>query len=389
MTVYEEPELQPVVQAESIETLLERYEKPLSDGWLVKFHELPEGVTAYNASKVFEVGEIPHMLVREEGKRADQEFTSKLAIYRCSDDGRDCYPTAISNLLELTEGKIAQDPAVSYVNDRWAITWVEVEPNVPGDPTQGSTFKSVTAVGSTLDKLERLVETVESDEGTKEVRNIELPETKGLRYARLLDGRIGVTTRTSINGEYKMCYAVADSWDDITTEFLASAKEIKGLEGLIVNDNDEKSPNRRWIGPNDQQLLATGEVSLLFHAGRYVENGVRGNRVYDDLHCVLTPGLGDEPAQAKYLKIIARAKDFNIPVEVLPPKRPDVEFVSYPSCLIIAPKSGDESILLASLRDAGEVGQQIPDPLEQWRADHPEFADNPFPQSAYEQAVAA
>jgi hypothetical protein len=45
--------------------------------------------------------------------------------------------------------------------------------------------------------------------------------------------------------------------------------------------------------------------------------------------------------------------------------------------------------LLASLRDAGEVGQKIPDPLVEWRADHLEFANNPFPQSTDRLALAA
>lgn len=373
MITYEDQEPQFVARAESIDTLLERYKQPVSDGWLVAFHELPEGITAYNASKVFGVGEIPHMLVREEEISAKGEFTSKLAIYQCSEDGRDCYPAPISNLSELTAGKIAQDPAISYVKDNWVVTWVDVMPNDPEDPTLGSTFKSVTAIGANLDKLEYLVE---SDEGTK-----------GVRYVELLDGRIGVTTRTSTDEVYKMCFATTDSWEDITAGFLASAKEIKGLEGLVVNDASDN--NKRWIGPNELELLANGDISLLFHAAGFVENGIKGNREYDVAHCVLTPGLGEDPAQARYPKIIARAKDFNISTEILPPKRPDLEFVSYPSWLGIAAVRGSEATLLAALRDAGEVGQHIPDPLEEWRADHLEYADKPFPQSTNRLTLAA
>ncbi len=370
-------EVDPVMGAESIDDLLERYEKPESDAWPVEFHELPPGISVYNASKMFKVGEIPHMLVREEEIGAGGEFTSKLAIYQCSEDGRDCYPAAISNLSELTAGQIAQDPAISYVKGNWVVTWVEVKPNDPNDPTQGSAFKSVTAIGGNLDKLERLVE---SDEGTK-----------GVRYVGLPDGRIGVTTRTSKDGEYKMCFTIADSWKDITAEFLASAKEIKGLEGLVVNDVSEEK--KSWIGPNDMVELRRG-VSLLFHIGRFEPNDTPDddttyNRVYDVAHCVLIPGTADNPAQALYPEIIARAADFNIPLEILPPKRPDLEFVAYPSCLSIASARGGEATLLAALRDAGEVGQQIPDPLKQWRVDHPEFADNPFPQSADQLSLAA
>ena len=375
----DEQEPMSAVPADSIGigTLLERYKKPESDGWLINFHELPEDMTGYNVSGIFEVvdGEIriPHMLVRVEGKGADQEFTSKLAIYRCSENGRECWPTEISNLPGLIEGKIAQDPAISYVKDNWVVTWVEVEPHDRADPTKGSDFKTITAIGGTLDKLVRLFETESG--------------TKGLRYVELIDGRIGLTSKTSKDGVNKMCFKIFDSWEDITAETLASAKEIKGLEGLVVNDVDEKK--RRWIGPNGLQLLANGDLSLLFHAARFVENGIVGNREYDVAHCVLTPGPGDDPAQARYPKIIARAKDFNISVEVLPPKRPDLEFVSYPSWLGMAALSGDEAILLAALRDAGEVGQKVPDPLVHWRTDHPEFANNPFPQSTGRLALAA
>jgi len=380
---FEEPEAEADVQAETVETLLERYEKPTSDGWLVRFHELPEGVTAYNASQAFDVDGIPHMFVREEGQRADEEFTSRLSIWRLSEDGKDCWPAAISNLSELTKDKVAQDPSYSYVNGKHVVTWVEVElDDPPDDPTQPRTFKSfksVAATGERLDKLERLAETVRDDNGQEQMRNIELPDTKGLRFVGLSGGRIGVSTRTTTDGEYKMRFAIANSWNDITTDFLAAAKEIEGLEGLVVNNVDKYQ--KRWTGPNDMEALANDDISLVMHAGMFVDNGIPDYRVYDAVHCILVPGEGDEPAQAMWPKIIARANDFNIPEAVLPSKRPDVAEVAYPSGHRPAVKQGDETILWAGLRDAGEVGQMVPDVLKEWREAHPDFADNPFPQS--------
>ena len=380
---FKKPEAEADIQAETVETLLERYEKPTSDGWLVRFHELPQGVTAYNASRSFMVGETPHMLVREEGQRADQEFTSRLSIWRLSEDGRDCWPAEISNLSELTEGKITQDPSYSNVNGMHVVTWVEVELNDPAeDPAQAKSFKlfkSVTAIGETLDTLKRHTERVIDNEGNEQQRNVELVDTKGLRYAGLSDGRIAVILRTSHNGEYKMHFAVAGSWKEITTEFLESAPEIKGLEGLIVNSEDKYT--RRWIGGNDMKPLVNDDLSLGMHTGMFVDNGIPDYRVYDGAQCIIEPGEGNEPAQARWPKIITRAKDFNISEAVLPPKKPDLAEVDYLSVHEPASQKVGKTLVLAGLRDAGEVGQMVPDVLKEWREAHPEFADNPFPQS--------
>ncbi|MGH7234395.1 MAG: hypothetical protein ACREF7_03045, partial [Candidatus Saccharimonadales bacterium] len=137
--------------------------------------------------------------------------------------------------------------------------------------------------------------------------------------------------------------------------------------------------------------LANNEVSLLMHFGRYKPNGVEGSKekVYDGGHCILTPGANGEPAQAKYTKIISRADDFNISTEVLPPKSDELALVEYPASLRIAKDSGGEALLLAALRDAGMAGQEIPDPLKEWRLAHPEFANSPFPQSSDRLTIAA
>lgn len=366
----EEREPQPVERAESVERLLERYKKPISDGWLVEFHELPVGISAYNASRMFRVGEVPHMLVREEGHRPDQELTSRLAIYQCSEDGRHCWPPTveITNLKELTKGRIAQDPAISFVKDNWVLTWVEVTLNNPNDPLQDNVHKSVIAIGRTLDKLERLVE---SDEGTK-----------GVRFVELLDGRIGISTRPVLEGECKVvCFTIANSWKDVTTELLKSAKEVEGL-----------SVDGAWAGPNDMALLANGDISMPMHLGQYVENGIPNNRIYDAAHCVLTPEPENNPgrsAKANYLKIIARAEDFNISTSEAPPKRPDLNNILYTSWLRIARKMGGDAIWMGGFRDKYVAGIEVPDPLEEWRADHPEFADNPFPQSTDRLVLAA
>lgn len=369
------------------EEILERYEKPTSNGWIVNLHDLPEGVTAYNASKVFQVDETPHMFVRQEGMLPDEEFTSHLSIWWLSEDGRDGWAASISNLAELTEGKITQDPAYSNVNGLHVVTWVEVELNdPPDDPTQPRTFKSfksVTAVGETLDALERLTETVKDDEGNEQVRNVELMDTKCLRYAGLSRGRIAVTLRTSHNGEYKMHFGVAGSWEEITTEFLESTPEIKGLEGLIVNSDDMYE--QMWMGGNDMETLVGDDVSFVFHTGEYERNGIPDYRVYDGGHCILVPGEGGKPAEALWPKIISRAKDFGVSEADLPSKRPDVSEVEYPSGHKIARNKGGETILWAGLRDAGQVGQMIPDVLKEWREAHPEHADNPFPEQLTDQ----
>lgn len=383
----EEQAVEPAEAPETIETLLDKYEKPLSDGWLVEFHNLPEGVTAYNASRVFNVNQVPHMLVREEGNRADQEFTSRVAIYQVSEDGRHCWPSGISNLPELIRGSITQDPAISYVRGNWTLSWVEVEPVNVNSPNQGASWKSVIAIGPTLDKLSRLSETIESSDGNSLLRPVELPDTKGVRAVELLDGRIGITTRTSLDGKYELRYTIADSWEDVTSDLLCAAKPIKGLDGLIANVDDRYA--KRWIGPNDQKLLANGEVSLLFHAGRFIEDSIPDSREYDVLHCILTPGTKDTPTEAKFIKLLARSDDFNLPTATLPPKRPDLERVAYPSCLIMPAERNMASILLAALRDSGEAGIKVSDPLKEWREDHPEYADNPFPQSSEQLTIAA
>lgn len=362
-----EQEVQSLDQPKIIEELLDSYDKPKSDGWLVRFHGLPEGMAAYNTSKVFEVGGIPHILVREEGKRADEEFTSRLTFYRCSDDGRDCYPTDISNLTELLEGKIAQDPFYAYVCGKHVVTWVEVSLNNVDDSSEGSTYKSVVAIGDSLDDLKILAETDD--------------DTKGLRFVELIDSRIGFTIRTSANSEYKMYFGATDSWENVTKQLLTNAPEVRGLEGLVVNDSDPLKG--RWLGPNGMETLANGDVSLLMHFGRRQVNAERsGNKkIYDTGHCVLTPGVDGAPAVARYPKIVSRAQDLNISVEELPPKSDELTLVEYPSGLDISENEGEEATLLTAVRDAGMAYQRVPDPLKEWRVDHPEFADSPFTQS--------
>lgn len=372
----------------TIEILRDRYEpqKPTTPAWVVRFHELPEGVTAYNASQVFNIGEDPHVIVREEGARAEDEYTSRLAIYRVSEDGRDCYPAPVSNLAELTAGKVAQDPAIAYVNGKWVVTWVEVEPVDPKDPTKGGTYKSVIALGDGLNSLERMVETTVNADGVEEKRPVECPDTKCLRFAGLLDGRrIGITTRTLIDGIYRLKFRAANSWEDITSRFLAEAQAVKGLEGLIVNS--ENKLEQRWTGINNLVLLPNGELSTLFHGGEYIDNGIPDFRVYDALHCVLTPDPGDGPAQARHPKIIARAKDLQIPLDELPPKRADLPEVLYPSCILFD-RLG-RCILLTAARDSGELGQELPDPLKEWREENPQYAGYPMHIASEQLAPAA
>ena len=356
---------------QTFESLLANYEKPASAGWLIKFHELPRDKVAYNASKTFMVDEKPHMLVRIEGKRADQEFTSKLAIYEVSPDGRDCYPSAISNLEELTNIKVTQDPSISFVRNNWVISWVEVEPNDVDNPDKGCTFRSVTAIGEKLNSLRRLVE---SD-----------TDTKGVRYVELLDGRIGVTSRPSKDGKYSINFSIADSFEEIDSQFLANSNPIRGLDSLIINDG----PLKRWIGPNDMQLLANGDLSLLFHVAGFKDHQIKDYREYSVAHCILKLNQEQGYAQADFIKLLARADDFGISVKDLPPKRADLKEVAYPSCIILDPSDHNKPILLAALRDAGQVGIRISDPLEDWKHNQSKDKNSSLSHSIFDQLLNA
>lgn len=347
-----------------IEGLLREHEyaEPPYDVWKVEFHDLPEGLTAYNSSDVFLVDngetEIPHILARKEVKGADGEFTSQVSIFRCSPDGRDCWPADnISNLQELVKGKITQDPSIARFNGNWVITWVEVTPIDMNDPSQGSDFKSVTCIGKTLDTLHHLVD---SSDGTK-----------GLRYVGLLDRRVGITTRVFIDGVGKTCFTIANSLEEVTTETLDSARVIEGA-----------SPDIGWGGPNQLQLLANGDIFLLSHAARFnTETNETGEEItvreYDVTSSVITlepDNNPDNPAGANDFRIIATERDFNLDID---PKRPDLIRVAYPGFILIR-QDGGPATLFVALRDSGEAGALIKDPLEKWRAEHPEFAKCPL-----------
>lgn len=348
---------------ETVEDLLLKYKQPVSKAWVMQFHDLPAGMAAYNASKIFEIDNVTYTIVRVEGEKGDEEFTSELACYSCCEDVVDCHPADISNIDELLKGKIAQDPSYAYVNGKHVVTWVEVRLNDSNDAAQGSSWKSVVAIGDSINELSILTETGD--------------ETKGLRFIELIDGRIGFTTRTSVNAEYKMCFGIADTWEDITQQVLVNATEVKGLEGLTVVSNSQLE--RRWVGPNDMTLLADGSISLLMHLGRFEEDQELGEvKVYDAGHCILEAGKVSEPAVARYAKVIGRAKDCGIRNEELRPKRDEHTYVLYPSTVIISEKSGENALLVTALRDAGMVVQNIEDPLKEWRSDHPDLANCPF-----------
>lgn len=378
------PEAPPAVEAQSIQELLNQKEKPVSDGWTIIFHGLGEGESAYNASDVFHVEEgdekVPHILVRVEDSRADQQFTSRLTIWRCSSDGRECWPTKISNLPELVAGKITEDPSISYVRGQPVISWVEVTPpNSPTNPSNDSTWESVACTGESLETLDYLVTT---KEGSK---------TKGLRFVELLDHRIGVFTRPDLDGRKKICFGIAEDWDEITPEFLSSLKEVHGLSiggvwggpdnaelGSIDNiGSDEKV----WGGPNDAELLPNGDLSLAMHLGWYAKkldnqgNPIKDNRKYVGAHCIIELPVGDEPAQAKYLKVIAERSDFRAISK--PARRPDLDEVTYLNFLQTEHLYSPTSTLVASVGDAIEAGIEIPNPLlNGWLKDHPEYAES-------------
>lgn len=384
------------VEAQSTKELLDQQEKPVSDGWTITFHGLEEGLSAYNASNVFMVGEgedkVPHILVREEGSRGDQELTSRLTIWRCSADGRECWPTEISNLPDLVAGKIVQDPSVAYVRGQPVISWVEVTPpGDPNDPTQETTWESFACTGKSIEELEMLVAT---KKGSK---------TKGLRFVELLDHTIGIFARPDGDGRKKICFGIANDWKDITTEFLSSLKEVQGLsiggewdgpDAAELRTKDDIGPDQKvWGGANDAKLLPNGDISLAMHLAWYVDkkdingNPIKDNRKYVGGHSVVEPPLGNEPAQAKYLKIIATREDFKISK---PAKRPDLEDVIYTGFIITKDLYSPTSTLVASIGDALEAGLEIPNPLlNGWLEDHPEYAESSSLESADQQVLAA
>lgn len=424
-------------EPKSLRELLKKHEaeKLDSEAWIIEFRGLRPGRRAYNVSDIFMVGNVPHMVIREEDDNpSNGEFSSELSIWEYDPAEKCCYPpeNPVSNLPELIKGKIVQDPAISYVKGKWVITWVEVTLNNPDNPAEGATWTSQACAGESLDALEMLVTTEKG--------------TKGLRLFELLDHRIGVLARPDRNGKKRICSGAADDWEDITPEFLSSLQEVEGLSldgewggsddseldskdniasgevmrdmidtaELHIKDNitpdgvawdkadiaeliakDDIGPDLAvWGGPNDETTLANGDISVLSHLGWYREKKndqgepIKNNRRYVGLHFVLTPGMGGKPARANYVEIIATIDDFSFSNYQVPPMRPDIDEVIYPCFVVIDPEGGP-STLVASLKDKKPAGKLIIDVLKRWRADHPEYAKAPFPESTYPEAVAA
>lgn len=390
-------ETQREVEAQSLQELLNQKEKPVSDGWTIIFHGLEEGESAYNVSDVFHVEEgdekIPHILVRVEGNRADQEFTSRLTVWRCSPDCRECWPTSIPKLQELVAGKIVEDPAIAYVKGQPVISWVEVTPpNSPNNPSKDSTWESFSCTGESFDQLRPLVA---SRKGSK---------TKELRFVDLLERGIGVFARPDLDGRKKICFGIAKDWEDITTEFLSSLKEVQGLsvggawggpDASELHTNDDIGPDQQiWGGPNNARLLPNYDISLDMHFGWYEEgNGTNGdptegNKKYVGGHSIIVLPEGDKPAQAKHVKVVVERKDFKNVNE--PPKSPRLGEVFFLNFIETERLNSPTSIAVGSVGDAVQAGIEIPNPLlNGWLKEHPEYADAPFPQPTDQQTLAA
>jgi hypothetical protein len=221
------------------------------------------------------------------------------------------YDDTASNLEQLRDGRISQDPSVAYVQGKYVAIVVDVVFCGPdSDPTSESSYSSVIYAGESLQRLELVAE------GPRFM--------KGVRVVELVDGRVGVFTRPQAAGEStkggrgKIGFTTVDQLSDITTDLIGEAPLIDDLFG-----NDE------WGGVNQATLLPDGRLAVLAHIARFVPHDtIKDFREYYPLFFVFDPESGEISDRQIIGKREALTGDYSS-------KRLDLYNVLYPAFLLL------------------------------------------------------
>ena len=221
------------------------------------------------------------------------------------------YDSTASNLEQLREGRISQDPSVAYVQGQYVVTVVDVVFCGPdSDPTSESSYSSVIYAGEDLQQLELVTE------GPRFM--------KGVRVVELADGRAGVFTRPQAAGEStkggrgKIGFTTVDQLSDITADIITEAPLLDDLFGT-----DE------WGGVNQATLLPGGRLAVLAHIARFVPHDtIKNFREYYPLFFVFDPESGEISDRQIIGKREALTGEY-------PSKRLDLYNVLYPAFLLL------------------------------------------------------
>ena len=260
----------------------------------------------YNPSAPFDYQGESYIMARYE--KRENEFSTKSGFFQKQvTDGVTSwqYGPDVSNLGLLTEGKITQDPSITFIDGKPVITVVDVKLNDPRNPKLGCTYKSDFYTGDDLASLYLFA--------------VGPPRMKGIRPLQLADGRVGVFTRPQSDrpetgGAGKIGFTIFNTPQDIMMQALAEAPLIPDLFS-----NDE------WGGVNYPQLLPNGPVGVLGHIASFDRhNPVPDYRRYAPLYFEFDPH-SREVMNPKLL-----GTRHGLPPEY-PSKREDLYEVLYPS----------------------------------------------------------
>lgn len=356
ITVREHPasglERRSVEESPSIDELLERRRKPFGPGWLLDFGTPPE-VDVYNSSAPIKYnGGKPIVIVREE---EGDEFSSQNRFFSYNSAGKFSRETNLSNLSELSLGRICQDPAIAYVQGNLVVTQVEVDPASLYNASQDVRFSSAIYAGETLDSLRLITKSRVED------------EMKGLRLVELQDGRVGIFTRPRSPGNPargglgKICFTIVESLDQINSDILADAPHI---QGLISGEENT------WRGTNYTFLLPNGDLAVLDHRARFEKSEIKDSRGYYPGFFTFNPNSRRVDNQ----QILATIADFHFNGQVRA-KRSALKNVFHPSALLFP--DGDirsnYAVLWGGAKDSKMAAIWIPNPLDSWLETHPRY----------------
>ena len=204
-----------------------------------------------------------------------------------------------------------QDPCLARVRGRYVLGGTEVFPH-PENPER-ICWRTVFYYGTDLEKLTRLAE---GPDGMKDVRLVELA-----------DSRIGVFTRPqgAKGGRGKIGFTIVDGFDEVTARVMEDAP-------LLPLFGEEE-----WGGVNEALLLPDGRIGVLGHIACFEPEEVRH---YFPMSFVFDP----ESRECTDVKILAERREF-LPG---PSKRPDLEDVLFSGGISLM---GESSLLYVGVSD--------------------------------------
>lgn len=324
----------------TIEGLLGGYQKPEGDYSILDF-AVPAGLHVYNVSREVTVDGKRIVLGRTE--RVDNQFSSKVIPFTFEEaTGKWRADSNISNLNQLTAGKIMQDPQITHVNGEWAVNCIEVVLDDANNPEAGCHYWTNIYSGQRLDNLALLAQSPQ--------------KMKCVRLVELENGQVGVFTRPQSDspeqgGLGKIGFCVVDNLGDVDATVMKEAPLIHDL----FQDHE-------WGGVNDVRLMPNGKLLALGHIARYLtDSPIKDDREY---HTIL---FEFEPQRRKWdnLRMVSRADDIldRLDFEVKP-KEEYLQRVEYANALgsDLDPQS-DSIVVTSSVRDRLPIAQKIPNPV--------------------------